>query len=508
MKIVEDEKRDVIPRWRTFVKSINETEAFKPIEGWKEKDHVISQELLDEWNQNPTLTLATEIVSSGYVTGSNQTAIEAAKMVASSHTVSRLAKELAGFILGQKQTLNPETTFEEGELIRNSRLRTKLYPRNAIAWVDLALGYVIAGKTNEARKSLRVALNLAPDDRFVLRAVSRFLVHQNEEDVALHILRSRLITKHDPWLMATEIALCEAMEISSPLTKAGRRIILKGEFSPFNMAELSSEIATIEYRHGDIRNASKLFRKSLENPTENAIAQAGWVARRDKSFSFDGSMPNTDLCSAEAMAWGKYLEGDWNKSAECSLQWFQDQPFSVRPALLGSSVYSMALEDYSTAIDMCEKSIRCNPDDEMLLNNFAYILAMNNETERAKRYFDRIPGVIENKKSSEAVVFLATRGLLRIRSGQIQEGIADYNKSIQMAAKNKDPNRMLVASANLATELRRMGQDVDAKQVLTAASSIADASNDPLASFVFSQAKKRIAGVRLINPLSIRTNDR
>jgi len=292
--------------------------------------------------------------------------------------------------------------------------------------------------------------------------------------------------------MVAEIALCEAMEKTSPMVKAGRKIALKGDFSPHHLSELSSEIATIEYRNGDIRSATKLFRKSLKEPTENVVAQAGWASRQEKAFSFDGSIPPVKLHSSEAMAWDDYRNSNWEKSGEHSQQWFMDQPFSVRPALLGSSVYGIALENFQAGIEMCEKSFRCNPKDAMLINNLAYNLAMNNEAERARRYFDRIPGDIEEKSWWETVVYVATRGLIKIRSGRVEEGIADYNHSIELAIENRDPDRVIVATSHLASELKSLNRIEEAKSLLLAATGMDAEVKDSLSRLVFDRAKKRI----------------
>lgn len=492
MKVVVDAKRDVIPRWRPFIKSIDETRSLGLVSEQDATIHDINQDLINEWNVNPTLTLASEIVSSAYVTGSMQIAIEAARMVRKSQAVSSLARSIAGHILGKEQGPTQDVSVEDSAFIREARARTILYPGNAIAWVDLALGYVVVGKMKEAKRALWTALAIAPDDRFVLRSVTRFLLHQGEKDLALQILRSKSITKHDPWLMVAEIALCEAMEKSSPMIKSGRKIVLKEDFSPHTLSELSSEIATIEYRHGDIRSAAKLFRKSLMDPTENVIAQAGWASRREKAFLFDGSVPPVYMHSSEAMAWEYYRKSDWKKSGEHSRQWFMDQPFSVRPALLGSSVYGIALENFQAAIEMCEKSFRCNPKDEMLINNFAYNLAMNNEVERARRYFDRIPGFIEEKPWWQSVVYIATRGLIKIRSGKVEEGIEDYTFSIDLAMRNNDADRAVIASSHLALELKLLDRIKEAKRLLLAAAVIDEDVKDSLSRHVFARAKKRI----------------
>ncbi|MFC1567818.1 hypothetical protein ACFL3K_01270 [Pseudomonadota bacterium] len=490
MKIIEDEDRDLIPRWRRFDKSLDETRSISPPSSSGGNVQDISPDLLTEWEESPNLTLASEIVSSAYLTNSKQTALSAARMVAESANVTGIANKLAMNILGKPVEDERHSLFEEDEWVRQVRVRTNRYPRDPIAWVDLALAYVISGKMKSADRALKVAVSLAPDDRFVLRSVARFYVHQNESEVALHILRKSLATKHDPWLISTEIALCEALDRTSPLTKLGRTMVLKPHLPPHHVAELSGEIATVEYRHGSIRNATKLFKKSLIDPTENAVAQASWASRREKAFELSGIGPSP--LSPEAVAWEAYREGDWKRAGDFSTQWFNDQPFSVRPVLLGSCAQGIALENYSEAIKMCEKSVKCNPDEILLLNNCAFNLAMNNQVEKAEQYFDRIPGEIEDKEKATATILIATRGLLRIKGGHIDAGISDYKRAITIAAENRDFDRAVMAFSNLALELLAINRLEDAKQMIKAATEVEKLVNDKLSLLVLSRAKERI----------------
>jgi len=492
MKIVEDEDRDLIPRWRRFSKSIGETRAITPPSELETYVQVISPELLSEWKVAPSLTLASEIVSSAYLANSRQPALGAAKMVVESTSITGLAKKLAKEILGHPIEPEAATLFEEDEWVRQVRVRTNRYPRDPIAWVDLALGYVISGKIKHAERALKVAISLAPDDRFVLRAIARFYVHQDRSDLALHILRKSLATKHDPWLIATEISVCEALDRTSSLTKSGRTMILKSGLSPHHLSELSSEVATLEYRHGNVRNAKKLFKTSLLDPTENAVAQAGWASRREEAFTFPVRASATGLQSAEALAWEAYSDSDWSGAGDFSTQWFKDQPFSVRPALLGSCAHGIALENYDEAIKVCEKSAICNPNDVMLLNNCAYNLAMDNQLEKAERYFDRISGEIEDKEKAISTVLIATRGLLRIRQGSIDIGISDYRHSIAIALGNRDYNRAVMAASNLAMELKSINRPEEARQTMMDTLAMEKMLDDNLSQLVFSRAKKRI----------------
>ena len=79
------------------------------------------------------------------------------------------------------------------------RKRLTLEPRNALSWVDLALEHLVQGLPDKSRKSIAVALHLAPENRFVLRSASALFVEIDELDRALYVLEKSSRAKSDPW---------------------------------------------------------------------------------------------------------------------------------------------------------------------------------------------------------------------------------------------------------------------------------------------------------------------
>jgi Tfp pilus assembly protein PilF len=92
---------------------------------------------------------------------------------------------------------------------------------DAYRWVDLALAYTIAGKLRKADRALKVAVSLAAEDRFVLRAATRFRLHQGNPEEALFLLKKAQRVRFDPWLLATYVATAEvARAISNGIQPA------------------------------------------------------------------------------------------------------------------------------------------------------------------------------------------------------------------------------------------------------------------------------------------------
>jgi len=73
------------------------------------------------------------------------------------------------------------------------------------------------------------------------------------------------------------------------------------------------------------------------------IAQAAWLHR-----TFGGIGVEADSTrSSEANAWFAWRAGNWEPALVYAKQWLADQPFSSRPAMLGSHLVSVVMEDYA-----------------------------------------------------------------------------------------------------------------------------------------------------------------
>ena len=155
------------------------------------------------------------------------------------------------------------------------RRKLNAYPRNPILWTNLARLYTSLGVQDKATRAMRVALSLAPENRFILRAASRLCLHQGEPEEAHQILLRAPNLTADPWLLAAEIATASARGKTSRLVKTGRNLLESPRHSPFDLSELASALGTLEIMEGNRRAAHRLITVSLGKPTENSIAASG-----------------------------------------------------------------------------------------------------------------------------------------------------------------------------------------------------------------------------------------
>ncbi len=102
-------------------------------------------------------------------------------------------------------------------------IRANIY--DALAWLDLAFYQTMENHVDKAKRSMLVAMQLAPENRFVLRCASRFFLHLNDPDHARDILIRSEGIKTDPWLMAAEISMSA---IAGKGPKSAKSLFRKG----------------------------------------------------------------------------------------------------------------------------------------------------------------------------------------------------------------------------------------------------------------------------------------
>jgi hypothetical protein len=247
---------------------------------------VLSPELqwrLEKWRLSPTLLTSAELIETAIVEGEEPEAINAARGLLLNHAnAAPLVRQQAAQLLvrGRRGGDVPKPDLNETPQTTSSdwRRRTREHPKDALAWVELALHQTISGKVEQARRSMMVALQLAPNNRHVLRSASRLFLHLGDPAHAHDLLINSPATRNDPWLIAAEVTLSELAERDPRFYKRGVALIEDGGLVPHHIAELAGAVGTVELVGGNRKRARKMFNQSLVDPTANALAQAEWVS--------------------------------------------------------------------------------------------------------------------------------------------------------------------------------------------------------------------------------------
>ena len=451
--LFEKKDRHVIPNWRSFEntaklgelngsKSIHLETTFKPD----------ISDLLDDWNESKSIGVAGDILGAALICNQENNPI---------------VKEISNFIIHQKDIatealiaaansvlIHPKAHIELNldidsvELFKEKNHLAILYqqinilkkkliqnPNNPINWIEIARLYTIIGQDEKAKKSMKNALFLAPENRYVLRNMARFFVHSGKDGIefAHDIIRKSELVKHDPWLLATEISLATLRQRGSRFAKAGIQIIDKNSFHPFNITELASALATLEMKNASLKKSKKLFEKSLAHPNDNSLAQAEWASQVEKDLMSIDSISFNVINSFEAIARNFAEHEKWNKAIEYSKKWFLDLPFSKGSVLFANDIAIHKLKDHNVAVDVAKLGLDSHPNDAQLLNNIIYSLCLQNKLEEADTFFKKVNREDINSISDNAICLTATRGLYYFRKGIPDAGRNFYFEAMQMA---------------------------------------------------------------------------
>lgn len=447
-----DKARQVIPRWHTFpvarwlgVISAQTTSAITL--------EATYQERLNEWKQNGNLSHAADFLGNALVLNqfNDQEAQKAAcHILTNRESATKPLIELAEtFIrISKNESLQlPEVIFpEEIEnfycAISNLKARTKSYPRNPILWMDLAFFYSAIGQIEESKKAVSVALSLNKENRYLLRSGSRFFMHLGEPDQALHFLRHSKVGHHDPWLIAAEIAIADTIKSPPRRVKIAREMIGNGTVSNFHLSEMASALGTIELHSGARKMGKKLINLALKEPTENTLAQVAFLKEEFGEMVTPPSLSNI-AHTFEAATTSKFYTQDFEGALEEAKKWFAYQPFSSRPAIVGSYITSVALGRHGDAIKIASMGLLSSPHDVMLRNNLAFSLASLGKVDEAKKILFKIS---ESEPTDyQRHTLDATKALVMFREGNIVEGRKLYGMAVDRFRKKKDTRLETIA---------------------------------------------------------------
>ena len=428
--------RHLIPRWRSFHNAVSQDElTFLQADTQRKLDQGLDKAERD-WYEYRTAVYAAEFAGAAIIAGMPERAESTVPLLRATGGLNQeLGDTLASYLTSVRRTPWAYKISENRRLLLRD-------PRNAIAWVDLSRVQLSHGHISSAQKSMDIALHLAPQNRFVLRAAATLYADIDDPYRAVSILTPVASISNDPWLIAAEIALSSLAKVRSKLIIKGRSQLDAGDWDQLSISELASEIATLEAQAGKDKKAKKLFRKSLDEPTENAVAQATFIsANIPELVTYDIhnlliERTHQARCAYEAHALQAEIESKFMSAKNHALKWLDDQPFSPRAAIYVSYIAASALEDWECAEKAAKHGLSIHSNDTALLNNYAYaLIESNNNLTDARQLINRA------EKSKDALTFAApiaaTKGLLEYRSGNIYEGYRLYNYAAAIAHKNR-----------------------------------------------------------------------
>ena len=451
--IYHNDKRRILPaieRSDTFkstksFESINDTSEM--VIDYKDDSAKIR---LKKWKKDKRLGVAGEILSLALV-----------------RNESEIVHELKEYILSQNNNnaIIGETNYERRQSlsdqlrIAHNKRKLSLEPKDAVTWTEQAISYISLGHREKALQCINIATDLEKDMAYVLRNASRIHSICGDNNRAIYLLKRSQYYKYDPQILSAEIAFSELVERKTRGIDYGRRIIENSHFTPHEMSELTSAIATVEYFNGDHKKSEELFDKSLIDPTDNSFAQSLWYKQspiEDKRLDYYAQ-------SNEIQAHRYSKEGDFTKSLKYSKDWQTDEPFSRRPYQLSSHLVGGIFDNNLKAAEISleaynkQKQVKSRLDqkeDFGLRNDIAYYLLKAGRTREAMKYLQPILKLRPERRTRERYEYfcLATIGLFLYKVGENELGKQFYKKAIKYFFSKREMYNARVAFINYYNE--------------------------------------------------------
>lgn len=458
----ELQERRVVPRWRTFHETLlsNELAGELPTKPSAIDAAPFLLQKEQEWLVEKTLPFAVDLVSAASMFGMSDTSRSAAEFVLENQgKCSRVAVSLANGLLGipevQPSVIDPVSPADIRAQLQILKARRLSVPSNAFVWTDLARLYVLLGQKAQAKNALRIALHLAPNERFVVRSAARCYLHSNDPDLALRLLRSCPRTPTDPWLAAAEVAVSTIVKKTPRFMRAAQSLLQNDNIHLFHRSELASAVASLELNEGSNKKAGRLFQLSLKSPTENAIAQYVWASKPNGFSEIDPRLLKAPD-AYEARTFAANNSADWDGAVRYAREWSNAELFSARPRMIASSIASYFLDDTVSTEASLRDGLSINPGHPGLVNSLAFSLTWKGQLNEAAEVLKTLD--MNFVKPVEALCLSATAGLMLIRGGDVAEGKRFYEKAIESAGKINNDYLQSLAELHLVHELVVAGE--------------------------------------------------
>ena len=213
------------------------------------------------------------------------------------------------------------------------------------------------------------------------------------------------------------------------------KMVVSDEKNKEIRAATYNNMAIISQRVGDYHKAEQYYQMSLENlpsnsiPFYNAIFLYLTENKNDVAkILIDAALAKfpDDVYIKEFLGRYYFEMRDYEKCCETL-----EEAIATEPRVIDSYATLAVIElevnkDPTKAREILEKGLAFHPAELALLNNLAYSYLMENETDKARQIMDMI-------RTQDVPFVTATRGLLLIKEGNIQEGQRLYNQARSLA---------------------------------------------------------------------------
>jgi tetratricopeptide (TPR) repeat protein len=449
-------RRRLLPKWRSVSTTLGMAESQALARGSSRPLNLDSADLekvISAWRNNPTaghfgdvLAFSISVQHKHYIRRVAEEAIKDGRDLSPAQLI------LVNKLIDGASELDPMNRVQRSAeqmsvRIRETRRIFNADPSNPLTLLDMAQLRLALGDAKICEKYIRSARQISPSNRLVLRTFARYLAHVGRPEEGHALLANHERTAHDPWLMASEIAMSQVVGNNAKSIRVGQRLLKEKTLTDANATELAGALAGVEMSHGNYKRAREYFRMALMAPNDNVMAQLVTDQKSlsiDASASIDGSASSVNPYEARALlAWGKV---DFDSAFICGLKWHSEEPFSSRPLQFLTSFLSASAR-YDDAIVLARRGLVADPNDVGLGVNLSYALASTNKLEEAEKIARRAILADPRRFAAQAT---ATMGLIAMKRGDFTRADACYLSALESFSKRGDRELHAICSAYYA----------------------------------------------------------
>ncbi|MGA2315266.1 MAG: tetratricopeptide repeat protein [Thermodesulfobacteriota bacterium] len=306
---------------------------------------------------------------------------------------------------------------------------------------NLGVAYGLTGSHKKAISSFKIALKLSPNYISAIENLATTLRLKNNLSDAIDLLDNYLRKNEDfriRELLARFYAESGEHQRSIKLLTVALSNAMKAGFSENEIAKLHNNIAVIYTLMGNLKNAEnhylncikitkQLNQVILTNLIDLYFAQ--YKIGRAKEFinmlheAFEGE----SIYFYYLALYNYYTQKLPDAIDNINIFLSTNKKFASAYSLL-SFIFSEYLYEYKKAIELNREAMNYLPNNTHVINNLAYNYLMDNDINSARELLEKVKDVTND------VFLTATRGLLRIKEGNVEEGRRLYNLAESLAA--------------------------------------------------------------------------
>lgn len=347
--------------------------------------------------------------------------------VRAGHAPTHLQRGLARLRLAQDRKKSTDARAALSDALSDFDKAVELAPDHAAGYYHRSRAHMKLEHPEQALQDLTRSLELNPRDPRPLRARARLWMTRESPDEALKDLdRAAELAPGDPRVFRDRSDLHRLREqYPAALDDAERALKLRTDD-----ARLHRRRAELLHQTGRHAEAAEGFTRAIELRPQDA--RCYWGRAMARTGSGDASEASKDFERA-ALLNPKFAEVFYSgTSPDLALP---DPTAAVPPPALNRGVYFYHQGDYASAVESLDEAVRLQPDSSRC--RYLHGLALMRLWEEGSMTYSALAERADQALSAaidchpHSSTFYNTRGLLRFRTGRLQEAVVDFDDALE-----------------------------------------------------------------------------